>query len=173
MSVFFLADTHFGDGNILRYENRPFATVEEMDQELVRRWNQKVGEEDTVFHLGDVSAHSAEEDRQLLSQLHGKKVLVLGNHDLHRSPQQWRDLGFEEAVPWPILWEGFFLLSHQPLYVNVNMPYANVYGHVHGSPTYRDASSHSVCVSAERTGFAPLSQEELRARIQESQQGTC
>ena len=80
MSVFFIADTHFGDGNILRYENRPFATVEEMDQELVRRWNQKVGEEDTVFHLGDVSAHSAEEDRQLLGQLHGKKVLVLGNH---------------------------------------------------------------------------------------------
>ena len=107
MSVFFIADTHFGDGNILRYENRPFATVEEMDQELVRRWNQKVGEKDTVFHLGDVSAHSAEEDRQLLGQLHGKKVLVLGNHDLHRSPQQWRDLGFEEAVPWPILWEGF------------------------------------------------------------------
>ena len=73
MSVFFIADTHFGDGNILRYENRPFATVEEMDQELVRRWNQKVGEEDTVFHLGDVSAHSAEEDRQLLGQLHGKR----------------------------------------------------------------------------------------------------
>ena len=69
MSVFFIADTHFGDGNILRYENRPFATVEEMDQELVRRWNQKVGEKDTVFHLGDVSAHSAEEDRQLLGQL--------------------------------------------------------------------------------------------------------
>ena len=39
MSVFFLADTHFGDGNILRYENRPFATVEEMDRELIRRWN--------------------------------------------------------------------------------------------------------------------------------------
>ena len=78
MSVFFIADTHFGDGNILRYENRPFATVEEMDQELVRRWNQKVGEKDTVFHLGDVSAHSAEEDRQLLGQLHGKKSAGAG-----------------------------------------------------------------------------------------------
>ena len=51
MSAFFIADTHFGDGNILRYENRPFATVEEMDQELIRRWNEKVGEGDTVFHL--------------------------------------------------------------------------------------------------------------------------
>ena len=51
MSVFFLADTHFGDGNILRYENRPFATVEEMDRELIRRWNEKMGAGDTVFHL--------------------------------------------------------------------------------------------------------------------------
>ena len=51
MSVFFIADTHFGDGNILRYENRPFATVEEMDQELVRRWNQKVGEKLSLIHI--------------------------------------------------------------------------------------------------------------------------
>ncbi len=63
MSAFFIADTHFGDGNILRYENRPFATVEEMDQELIRRWNEKVGEGDTVFHLGDFSAGGEEEDR--------------------------------------------------------------------------------------------------------------
>ncbi|MFR5135571.1 MAG: phosphoesterase, partial [Acutalibacter sp.] len=60
MSAFFIADTHFGDGNILRYENRPFATVEEMDQELIRRWNEKVGEGDTVFHLGDFSARGEE-----------------------------------------------------------------------------------------------------------------
>lgn len=165
MSAFFIADTHFGDGNILRYENRPFASVEDMDQELVRRWNETVGEGDTVFHLGDFSARSEEEDRALLARLHGRKVLVLGNHDRHRSPQQWRALGFEEAIPWPILWEGFFLLSHEPLYVNRNMPYANVFGHVHGNPSYRDTSSRSVCVSVERTGFSPLSFEELRQRL--------
>lgn len=165
MSVFFLADTHFGDGNILRYENRPFATVEEMDRELIRRWNEKVGAGDTVFHLGDFSARGEEEDRAILSQLAGEKVLVLGNHDRHRAPAQWRSLGFEEAVPWPLVWEGFFLLSHEPLYINRNMPYANVFGHVHGNPAYRDASARSVCVSVERTGFAPLSFEELRERL--------
>ena len=94
MTTYFIADTHFGDGNILRYENRPFATVEEMDQELVRRWNERVGQEDTVFHLGDFSARGEEEDQSLLSQLHGRKVLVLGNHDRHRSPEKWRSLGF-------------------------------------------------------------------------------
>ena len=115
MSVFFLADTHFGDGNILRYENRPFATVEEMDRELIRRWNEKVGAGDTVFHLGDFSARGEEEDRAILSQLAGEKVLVLGNHDRHRTPAQWRSLGFAEAVPWPLVWEGFFLLSTPPI----------------------------------------------------------
>ncbi len=169
MSVFFLADTHFGDGNILRYENRPFATVEEMDRELIRRWNEKVGAGGTVFHLGDFSARGEEEDRAILSQLAGEKVLVLGNHDRHRTPAQWRSLGFAEAVPWPLVWEGFFLLSHEPLYVNRNMPYANVFGHVHGNPAYRDVSPRSVCVSVERTGFAPLSARELRERLQNEQ----
>ncbi len=165
MSVFFLADTHFGDETILRYENRPFASVEEMDRELVRRWNETVKDGDTVFHLGDFSSLGEEEDRELLSKLRGNKVLVLGNHDRHRTPEAWRSLGFQEAVPWPLVWEGFYILSHEPLYVNRNMPYANVFGHVHGNPAYRDASPHSVCVSVERIGYTPLSFEELRQRL--------
>lgn len=49
------------------------------------------------------------------------------------------------------------------------MPYANVFGHVHGNPAYRDVSPRSVCVSVERTGFAPLSARELRERLQNEQ----
>ena len=74
-------------------------------------------------------------------------------------------MGFEEAVPWPLVWAGFFLLSHEPLYINRTMPYAHVFGHVHVNPAYRDASARSVCVSVERTGFAPPSFEELRVRL--------
>ena len=129
-----------------------------------RRWGRG-----TPCSTWDFSARGEEEDRGILSQLAGEKVLVLGNHDRRRTPAQWRSLGFAEAVPWPLVWEGFFLLSHEPLYVNRNMPYANVFGHVHGNPAYRDASSRSVCVSVERTGFAPLSARELRERLQNEQ----
>lgn len=167
MNTFFIADTHFGDEKILRYENRPFESAEQMDEELARRWNRAVGPEDTVFHLGDFSADlGAARDRELLGRLNGKKVLVLGNHDRHRTPEEWRGLGFAEAAPWPILFGGFFLLSHEPVYVNQNMPYANLYGHVHGNPSYRDASPQSVCVSAERTEYAPLSFERVRELLQ-------
>lgn len=163
--VFVIGDTHFGDENILRYESRPFETGAQMNQALVDRWNAVVGPEDTVFHLGDVSSLSWEEDLALLSRLQGKKLLVMGNHDRHRSPSQWRELGFAEVLPWPILYQGFFLLSHEPLYVNRHMPYANVFGHVHGNPTYRDVSPRSFCACCERTDFAPLSFSEIRERI--------
>lgn len=166
MNVFFIADTHFGDDKILRYENRPFESVEQMDEELALRWNEAVGPEDAVFHLGDFSVHPPDRDRELLSRLNGEKVLVLGNHDRHRTPEEWRGLGFAEAVPWPILYKGFFLLSHEPVYVNQNMPYANLYGHVHSSPSYRDFSPQSVCVSAERTEYAPLPFDRVRELLQ-------
>lgn len=70
-TVFFTADPHFGHTNIIRYENRPFASAEEMDQELIRRWNETVSPEDTVYLLGDFSFYRKEKPRDpLRSQGH-------------------------------------------------------------------------------------------------------
>lgn len=74
-------------------------------------------------------------------------------------------MGFLECSRWPILYEGFFLLSHEPLYINRNMPYANIYGHVHNNPSYRDASSQSVCVSVERIRYCPEAFEAIREKM--------
>ena len=57
MKVFYIADLHFGHKNIIRYDNRPFKTVEEMDRALIERWNKAVSKNDTVFILGDISWH--------------------------------------------------------------------------------------------------------------------
>ena len=66
---FFIADTHFGSESIMRYENRPFETVREMEQALIANWNQVVSEEDTVYVLGDFSENqSAEKDSEILCQ---------------------------------------------------------------------------------------------------------
>ena len=54
MSIFFIADTHFGDERILRYENRPFKSVDEMNSEIIKRWNESVKDDDSVYLLGDV-----------------------------------------------------------------------------------------------------------------------
>ncbi len=164
---FFIADTHFGSETIIRYEKRPFGSVQEMEEALIAKWNQVVEKDDTVYVLGDFSENQdIVKDAEVLSRLHGKKILVMGNHDTHRTSEEWRKAGFSECSSWPILYEGFFLLSHEPLYINQNMPYANLYGHVHGNASYRDVSRQSACVSVERIDYTPISFDEIRMKMQ-------
>ena len=163
---FFIADTHFGGENIRRYENRPFENAAEMDEKLIENWNQTVSEEDTVYVLGDFSDYAdAKKEAEILGRLNGTKILVMGNHDTHRTPQEWREIGFAECYPMPVIYKSFFMLSHEPLYINSNMPYANFYGHVHANPSYKNASKQSVCVSAERIDYTPVEFSVLRAQM--------
>lgn len=158
MSIFFIADTHFNDERILHYENRPFKNVEEMNAVLVKRWNEHVGQNDTVYLLGDIG------DESFIKDLNGRKLLVKGNHDTSEN-EHYRRSGFEEVYDLPVIFENFWILSHEPLYVCKNMPYANIFGHVHANPIYKDCSEQSFCVSVERIGFAPVSFEEIKRRI--------
>lgn len=68
---FMIADTHFGADSILRYENRPFAGVQEMDEALIQNWNRVVGEEDTVYVLGDFSSYGGKENRGAFKTVEG------------------------------------------------------------------------------------------------------
>src|SRR5258708_12137402 len=82
MTVYFTSDTHFGHANIIRYCDRPFATVEEMDEAMIANWNAVVGRGDDVWHLGDFGwSRDATRIRSIFHQLNGRKRLVIGNHD--------------------------------------------------------------------------------------------
>ncbi|MDD3221821.1 MAG: phosphoesterase [Clostridia bacterium] len=162
--TFFIADTHFGHEAMIRFENRPFENTADMEAKLIQNWNETVGEEDRVFVLGDFAFGDKEEVTRLCQALNGKKTLVLGNHD-HQSPEWYRSCGFDEASAWPIIIEGFWILSHEPLYINANMPYANIYGHVHSNPTYKDYCSQSICVCVERIDYRPVNFEEIKAKV--------
>ena len=157
--IFFTSDTHFGGDDIRRYENRPFADVQAMDEAMIQRWNAVVSPKDTVWHLGDFGA--AGHEAELLSRLNGRVLLVRGNHDT-RDNAYYRAAGFAEVYDLPVLYEGFWLLSHEPVYVSGNTPYANLFGHVHGSPVYRDHSPRHVCVCVERFDYAPVGFEHIR-----------
>ena len=80
--VFFTSDLHFGHENALRFDKRPFASVEEMDAELIRRWNVKVGKGDLLYVLGDMIWKSRKgEAEQIIRSLNGQIILIKGNHD--------------------------------------------------------------------------------------------
>ncbi|MDR6290446.1 MULTISPECIES: metallophosphoesterase family protein [Inquilinus] len=82
MTVFFTSDTHFGDSRVLRIDRRPFPSVAAHDDALVALWNETVGPEDEVWHLGDFAlGPSAEAVAALLERLHGRKHLISGNND--------------------------------------------------------------------------------------------
>lgn len=78
--IYFTADTHLGHANILKLCNRPFADIEEMNEVLIRNWNERVSGNDTVYIVGDMFFRcSSAED--ILKRLKGKKRLIVGNHD--------------------------------------------------------------------------------------------
>ena len=161
--IYFIADTHFTEENIMQYENRPFDSVAMMNREIVDRWNSVVNEDDEVYVLGDFGA--AGQEAFMLSQLKGKKFLVKGNHDV-RSNQYYREAGFEEVYDHPVIIRDFWILSHEPLYVNTNMPYANLFGHVHNSPIIKTFSKQHYCVSVERIDYTPISFDAIVSVIQ-------
>ena len=82
---FYIADTHFLHGRILGMQPRPFASIDEHDEHIVRCWNAVVGDRDIVYHLGDFAFQlgpQADRVRWLFSRLKGRKHLVIGNHDV-------------------------------------------------------------------------------------------
>lgn len=196
---FTISDTHFGhekcctvfkreDGSPLR----PFASADEMDEAIVQNWNAKIGPKDKIYHLGDVAI--ARRSLKTLARLNGRKVLVRGNHDVWKLA----DLTpyFEDVVGVQVFVDDF-IMSHVPLHPDdiTSRFKANVHGHRHaGRVTWKieDISLYDhpsmmllpgdwkpkmievidpryLCVSVEHTDYAPLSFDEVRARIAEQQ----
>lgn len=80
--IFFTSDLHIGHKNAISLDNRPFETVEEMDAELIRRWNNKVTADDTVYILGDFLWTTREKGAvSIINKLNGRKILIKGNHE--------------------------------------------------------------------------------------------
>lgn len=81
-NVFFTSDTHFNHRNVIKYSNRPWDTVEEMNAALIERWNSCIKKDDTVYHLGDFTlTMKVDLIDEWLGQLNGQIRLVKGNHD--------------------------------------------------------------------------------------------
>ena len=86
--IFFTGDLHFGHANAIKSDDRPFSSVEEMDEELIRRWNNKVGKGDITYVLGDMIWKPRNDDAaSIIKRLNGQIILIKGNHDkfLHNS----------------------------------------------------------------------------------------
>ena len=167
--IFFTADTHFGHKNIIKFSDRPFKTIQEMNEEIIERWNNKVGPDDMVYHLGDVGLCSSSKLRKILDRLNGKIHLIRGNHesaaeDCH-SRFEWIKDYHELEVPDPDAFKGvrFIALFHYAMRVWNASHYGtwHLYGHTHGE--LEDLSdSLSLDVGVDCHDLEPLSYEEIK-----------
>ena len=82
MTIYFVADTHFGHQKIIELSQRPHASIDEMNADLIERWNAVVQPADSVWHLGDFSWYGHED---MFHDLNGDKHLIIGNHDSKRT----------------------------------------------------------------------------------------
>ena len=80
-NIHFIGCTHWGHSNVLKFDKRPFTSIEEHDNALIENWNKKVKKGDIVFHLGDITFKSPNYINPILEQLNGEIYLVGGNHD--------------------------------------------------------------------------------------------
>lgn len=140
VKIWFTSDTHFGHQNILRFCERPFMSVEEMDNTIIERWNLKVGKDDIVFHLGDFAFAKNARWKELISLLNGKIYLILGNHDITRWPGTYTMQLFDRVEnqmmlkidnKYKIYLNHFPFLCYDGTYRNPEDCTIQLHGHVH------------------------------------------
>ena len=169
IATFITADLHLGHAGVCKFlrddgtKLRPWDSPDQMDEALIGLWNARVRPTDRVYVLGDVVIN-----RRCLptvGRLNGEKVLIKGNHDVFRIEEYARYFRDVRACH---VFDGM-ILTHIPVHpAQLDRFGVNVHGHMHDKalddPRY-------VCVSIERTGFAPITIEELRSMVADNPVG--
>jgi len=153
--IFWSADWHLFHSNVIRFNNRPFSNVQEMNETLVSNHNSKVGLKDTCIHVGDFSFGKTHETMEIVRRMNGENIFLMGSHD------QW--LG--DRNKHPHIWEGmcrrqYVVACHYAMRVWPRSHYGSwmVYGHSHGN---LPPEGKSWDVGVDNNGYFPVSFDEL------------
>lgn len=187
--IWFIGDTHFYDPRPAVFANqylrKDYSSIQEysdsMDTRLMSSWNDVITDDDTVYHLGDVGTFcDINEASTTIRGLKGKKILIMGNHDMERldtrvlweserdAVEFWKEAGFSKVIPpsqQPYTYhdselDALIRMCHVPP-VFINPPEFYIFAHIHMQPHYRTVSANHMCVSAERMHFVPISLSEV------------
>lgn len=171
---YYIADTHFGHNRIIELCNRPFKDVEEMNKQLIKNWNDTVTDDDVVYILGDfaLTISSKEEVCTILSELKGKKHLIIGNHDetwLSKMDKSDLEKYFETTPMYMTIIKNDsekIGLCHYPI---LSFPGIIIHGHIHNNKNQQDGwdfikdSPNILNASVEVNNYRPVTLNELIA----------
>ena len=135
---FYIADLHFGHMNIIRFDERPFRDIKEMEESIIKNWNNVVKRGDTVYILGDFCWDKSDEWVRIVDLLYGNKVLIVGNHDLTQYPAILKSK-FQDITHYKEIADNGkkVIMCHYPILMYNGCGSQNCYmlcGHVHTTP---------------------------------------
>ena len=169
-NIFFTADLHLNSKNIISYCNRPYNSVEEMNESIISNWNNKVGKQDVIYMLGDMFwGHNTYE--YWLRRLNGQKHLILGNHDNKQTFKKMQQLGLVHSISQHkgIEIDGQYIwMSHYAHRTWNKSHYGSymLYGHSHNTLSDYGLSTD---VGIDKWNYSPVSFEELREYFKDRQ----
>ncbi len=174
-NVFFTSDTHFNHANIIKHCDRPFSSVDEMNEVIINNWNSVVKTNDIVFHLGDFAFGGVGVWQTIRGRLNGKIIIIKGNHDNQNWSSSFNALFSEISRCLLVRIENQLIyLTHFPLLCfdgDANYDTWNLYGHVHTRPNAESRDLERVrtlCyptqydVGVDNNHFAPVSFYQVR-----------
>jgi len=190
MSVFFTSDPHFWHINVIKYDNRPFTTVEEMNETLIKNWNSVVKPGDVIHMVGDFGFMNMTEGTAITSRLNGFKILYLGNHDQHSNAKYLR-MGFSMVLGEMVFRTNnkIFRISHYPYKpsklrqwwiklktgknytkINKHSPIRNqedwlLHGHTHSDSKLIDFKRREIHIGCYMWNYKPVSMEQILSLI--------
>lgn len=174
MTKYYTSDHHFYHKRVLEFEKRPFETIEEMNEHLIKVWNETVGENDTVHHLGDFCFGGYNEWVSILENLNGNIILYKGNHDDSKTVKRLLKEGYLKELHMVgdyikirspktkvryQLW-----LTHYPMDIGIRPNKFSLHGHIHSLDS-RMLNQVNLCIDSplnhDRPFGKPVSEEEL------------
>lgn len=160
--IYFTSDTHFSHKNIIKYSKRPFNSIDEMDETLIKNWNSKISDNDIVNFLGDFCFGDLKRHNEIFHQLNGKKHLIKGNHDKS---------DIVEKMPWESIADYKEIKFHRHLIILCHYPMRSwnkmhrgswmLYGHCHANLPELDYMK-STDVGVDNQNYTPVSFDDLK-----------
>lgn len=156
------SDHHFGHKNIIRFSNRPYPTIKLMEECMIGNNNNLVEPTDVCIWVGDFAFLKDAEANEILHQMNGYKILILGNHDINK--KKVKKLHFDEIhlmrkIEVPVSDGRTFdlVLTHYPMHNLPKKNVVNIHGHEHVTFLHSADSPQHINVNCELHEYKPIS----------------
>ena len=178
--ILFTSDMHLGHDKDFVTKARGFQTVEEMNAEIIRRWNERVYPDDDVYVLGDLTLGDVEEGIRLIAKLNGYLHIMRGNHDTDKKVERYLELPNVVSVQYAdVLKYGkaVFWMGHYPTITanyDDDKPWAKhvvcLFGHTHQEQPFYNDNPYMYNVGMDAHNCTPITIDEIIADIRKKKE---